>query len=311
MKRLYQGIGFKACVSYLALGVALVLLSTCGGSGGGGDGGGNDGSWETGSVSFRLELESLGSSSADQEIIAAQIDCEEAGIDRIMGRIFDEGDSLLVGGGPWKCEEHEATLEGVLAGENRIVVVDAKDGSGDTTYRGISEPFTVLPDQANDAGIIELRPFVPSNVVASPGDGEVTIRWDSVADATSYNLYWSTSPGVSKDGYEGLIPDVIDTSYLHKNRTTGGKTYSYVVTAEDRYGEGGESEEVAATPYCGGCDLNRDGWCDEMDEEIFFEDWGRIDCHDPGVACECDLNEDGRCDMQDWEIFGEDWERCS
>jgi hypothetical protein len=58
------------------------------------------------------------------------------------------------------------------------------------------------------------------------------------------------------------------------------------------------------------CDLYHDGKCDMQDWLLFGQDWGRIDCNDPGVdPCECDLNWDGRCDMQDWLLFGEDWGR--
>ena len=58
------------------------------------------------------------------------------------------------------------------------------------------------------------------------------------------------------------------------------------------------------------CDLNRDGKCDMQDWLLFGQDWGRVDCNDPGVdPCECDINQDGKCDMQDWFKFGQDWGR--
>jgi hypothetical protein len=65
--------------------------------------------------------------------------------------------------------------------------------------------------------------------------------------------------------------------------------------------------EVMAPPC--ECDLNHDGSCDMQDWLLFGEDWGRTDCHEPGVECQCDLTDDGRCDMQDWLVFGEDWGR--
>jgi hypothetical protein len=58
------------------------------------------------------------------------------------------------------------------------------------------------------------------------------------------------------------------------------------------------------------CDLNIDTKCDMQDWLVFGQDWGRIDCNDPGVEeCECDITEDGKCDMQDWLVFGDDWGR--
>ena len=57
------------------------------------------------------------------------------------------------------------------------------------------------------------------------------------------------------------------------------------------------------------CDLNGDGSCDGLDWLLFYPDWGRTDCNDPGVTCECDLNGDGNCDGLDWLIFYPDWGR--
>jgi hypothetical protein len=38
----------------------------------------------------------------------------------------------------------------------------------------------------------------PQNVTATGADGSVTVAWSPAADAASYNLYWSNSPGVTK-----------------------------------------------------------------------------------------------------------------
>ena len=39
-------------------------------------------------------------------------------------------------------------------------------------------------------------PTAPTRVVATGGADQVTLTWDPVAGATSYNLYWSTDPGI-------------------------------------------------------------------------------------------------------------------
>jgi hypothetical protein len=36
----------------------------------------------------------------------------------------------------------------------------------------------------------------PATVIATGGAGQVTLTWDPVPEATSYNLYWSTTPGI-------------------------------------------------------------------------------------------------------------------
>ncbi len=89
-------------------------------------------------------------------------------------------------------------------------------------------------------------PSSPTGVNAAAGDGQVIISWNSVSGATSYNLYWSTSPGVSKASYTEKIANVT-TPFTHSGRING-TTYYYVVTAVNNYGESGESTQVSATP---------------------------------------------------------------
>ena len=85
----------------------------------------------------------------------------------------------------------------------------------------------------------------PTNVSATPGDAQVTISWDSVSGATSYNIYWSTSSDVTK-GTGTKISDV-SSPYTHTGLTNDITCY-YVVTAENSSGESDESDEVSTTP---------------------------------------------------------------
>lgn len=88
-------------------------------------------------------------------------------------------------------------------------------------------------------------PSAPTNVAATAGNGYVTIKWDLVSGATSYNIYWATSAGVSKS--TGTKISDVTSPYVHTG-LSNGTTYYYVVTAENIYGESGESDEVSATP---------------------------------------------------------------
>lgn len=124
-----------------------------------------------------------------------------------------------------------------------IITLTATDSDGATGSDSVS--ITVIAVSA---------PSAPTNVTATPGDGEVTISWDSVPGATSYNIYWAKSTGVSKTNYEGKIEDIKDitkTSYTHTG-LTNGTTYYYVVIAENSYGESGDSAEISATPSATG-----------------------------------------------------------
>jgi hypothetical protein len=91
------------------------------------------------------------------------------------------------------------------------------------------------------------EPEAPHNVTATAGDEQVTIGWGSVSEATSYNIYWATYSGVSITNCEGKIGDILDAPYSHTG-LTNFKTYYYIITAQNDYGESDESQEVSATP---------------------------------------------------------------
>ena len=89
-------------------------------------------------------------------------------------------------------------------------------------------------------------PAVPQNVKASGGIRSTVLQWDAVAGATSYNIYWSTEPGVTKSTgtkVSGITSFLCAFAYL-----TNGITYYYVVTAVASAGESNESAEVSAIP---------------------------------------------------------------
>jgi fibronectin type 3 domain-containing protein len=89
-----------------------------------------------------------------------------------------------------------------------------------------------------------LVPGIPQNVTATPGDTKVTIAWSSVPTATGYNIYWATTPGVTKNsGKQGNKP----SPFVHESRING-TTYYYRVAAFNAGGEGPLSAEVSATP---------------------------------------------------------------
>jgi hypothetical protein len=88
-------------------------------------------------------------------------------------------------------------------------------------------------------------PAAPSNVTATPSDGQVTIGWSDVSGATSYNLYWSESAGVTKS--TGTRITGVTSTYVHGG-LANGTTLHYVVTAVNENGESAESGEVSATP---------------------------------------------------------------
>jgi hypothetical protein len=92
-------------------------------------------------------------------------------------------------------------------------------------------------------------PDPPGNVQAVAGDEENTISWDASEGATSYNIYWDTETGVTKE--TGTKIEGVTSPYDHIGLENGIEIF-YVVTAENEAGESDESNEVSAIPEGGG-----------------------------------------------------------
>ena len=94
-------------------------------------------------------------------------------------------------------------------------------------------------------------PSAPTGVVALGGDSQVTVTWNAVAGAQSYNLYMASVTGVTKSNYSSLADGMqhanVTSPYLHTG-LTNGKTYYFVVTDVNGNGESAESLQVLATP---------------------------------------------------------------
>jgi hypothetical protein len=304
---------------------------------------------DTGSIAFSVKLKGI--SYEGLEIHAMELDCDATGVETVVAEIYDEASLYLTSGGPWLCSAHAGTIQNVLTGTNRTIVVLGKDINGNVIYWGEKSGVTVTAGQTTNAGTIEVEPFdppfdpptlisptdgetviggsysfewdpikgaseyliqvstdsnfvstvinetvttepytpttplttgtycwrvraedsygnqsawsevwgftvsaesgvapsAPTNVTATAGNEKVTLGWNSVPGAISYNIYWATYSGVSKADYEGKIEDVTSTSYTHTGLTTG-TTYYYIVTAENSYGESVESSELSTTP---------------------------------------------------------------
>lgn len=94
-------------------------------------------------------------------------------------------------------------------------------------------------------------PPAPSGVTATGGNGKVTVDWNEVSGATSYNLYVAEMSGVDPTSYDRLpggarFVDVAAPFEL--TGLTNGTEYFFVVTAVNEAGEGPPSAEVSATP---------------------------------------------------------------
>jgi fibronectin type 3 domain-containing protein len=92
----------------------------------------------------------------------------------------------------------------------------------------------------------ETVPVQPTNLTASAADSEVILHWNAAAGAQFYNVYWSTTAGVTP-GTGTKISNLSGTSYTHTG-LANNITYYYILTAENAIGESLPSNEASAMP---------------------------------------------------------------
>jgi len=97
-----------------------------------------------------------------------------------------------------------------------------------------------------DVGDTRAAPGKASQIApdATPGTKQVKLTWIEVPGADSYNVYWSTSPGVTRHNGNKIANVQIPANI--KNLKSG-VTYYFVVTAVKGSKESSESEEFSYT----------------------------------------------------------------
>ena len=87
-------------------------------------------------------------------------------------------------------------------------------------------------------------PTAPTGMTAAGGTGQVTLSWTSVSNATSYNIYYGTTSGVTTANGTKIAGTT--SPYVHTGLTSG-TAYYYVVTAVNSAGESVASAQYSAT----------------------------------------------------------------
>jgi PelA/Pel-15E family pectate lyase len=140
-------------------------------------------------------------------------------------------------GGPYMTvasdiEETNYRDFGLDNGVNYYYVVTAENIGGESEH---SEEIRVMPVAPLQA---------PSKLSSTSADGKITINWDSVNEASSYDVKRSTENGKS---YEVIARGVSGTDYTD-TALTNGKAYYYVVSAANETTASANSVSVRAIP---------------------------------------------------------------
>lgn len=88
-------------------------------------------------------------------------------------------------------------------------------------------------------------PSAPKDVSITSGNAQATLTWQTVTGATSYNVYYKTSPGVTIANGTKITNTSSGTPIIN---LTNGTAYYFVVVAAGAGGEGAESSEVGVAP---------------------------------------------------------------
>ena len=109
----------------------------------------------------------------------------------------------------------------------------APDGTG--SVKLVPRPVESPEEEQQSAN----RPKTSEKPAAT---GQITVAWDSVPNASSYNIYWRTAPGVTKQN--GTKITGIQSPYTFSG-LKHGITYFFVVTSVSQTGESQASEEFS------------------------------------------------------------------
>jgi hypothetical protein len=136
------------------------------------------------------------------------------------------------------------TITGLTNDTPYYFIVTATNSGGEGTA---SAQATATPT----AAVLPI-PGAPTGLVATGGNGQVGLTWNSVAGAASYNIHYGTTSG----GPYGLSVVNIAGTSTNVTGLTNNTAYYFVVTAVNASGESIVSTQATATPTSGVQGLN-------------------------------------------------------
>jgi len=125
---------------------------------------------------------------------------------------------------------------GLSAGSSYYYIVTAVNSAGES-------PASIQATASTNAPVVVI-PAAPTGVTATGGTNQTTVFWAGVPAATSYNIYYSTSTGVTKSNGSKITNAT--APYLQSG-LAASTTYYYIVTAANSAGESAASAQISAT----------------------------------------------------------------
>lgn len=126
------------------------------------------------------------------------------------------------------------TVDGLTNGTSYWFKVSAANSAGESPLSGAVSATPAAP---------VLVPAAPTGLASAPADSRITLSWNSVVGASSYNVYSTDAAGSSYT----LKGSATEANYAVTG-LTNGTLYYYAVSAVNVAGESGKSIIVSARP---------------------------------------------------------------
>jgi beta-galactosidase len=161
-----------------------------------------------------------------------------------IGFAVNGGAIIGVGNGnPSSLEADKGTQRSLFGGLAQVIV-QSTNVPGSITLTATANGLPATNITITEAATLP-PPAAPTGVVAIPGNARVTVGWDIVPGATTYNLWRSTTPGGPYTLVAGNI-GAVNLGFTDTN-VVNNAAYYYVATANGN-GTSANSVEVNATP---------------------------------------------------------------
>lgn len=134
------------------------------------------------------------------------------------------------------ANENPETVGPLFNNQTYYFVVTATNANGESTT-SFETHATPLPNPP---------PLRPKDVTAEEGNGQATISWSPVTDATSYNVYYTSEKFVISKTTGTKVASTTSPAII--TGLTNNVAYFFVVAAVNDGGESVDSSPVSATP---------------------------------------------------------------